>query len=116
MARISSSATKVSLGTLILAFVILAPSVRAQDTVAGGSVYRKMCVTCHGPNGSGTQAGKALGTHDLRSPAVQKMSDGELTDLIAKGKNKMPAYAATFKGAEIKDLVAYIRTLASKTK
>jgi mono/diheme cytochrome c family protein len=32
-------------------------------------------------------------------------------DVLAKGKNKMPAYGQKLKPEEIKGLVAYIRTL-----
>ena len=39
------------------------------------------------------------------------MSDAELSDIIAKGKNKMPSYEKTLKADDIKGLVAYIRTL-----
>ena len=54
--------------------------------------------------------GKKMGTHDFTSAEVQKMSDADLTDIIANGKNKMPKYGS-LKPEEIKGLVAYIRTL-----
>ena len=47
-------------------------------------------------------------------PDVQKMSDADLTTLIAMGKNKMPGYAKTMKPDEIKGLVAYVRELGKK--
>jgi mono/diheme cytochrome c family protein len=42
---------------------------------------------------------------------VQKQSDAELTDTITKGKDKMPPFGEKLKPEEIKELVAYIRTL-----
>ena len=39
------------------------------------------------------------------------MSDADLAGIISAGKNKMPAYAKTLKDPEIKDLVAYVRSL-----
>jgi len=58
--------------------------------------------------------GKKLNIPDLRSPEAQKLTDAELTDIITKGKNKMPAYEKTLKAEEIKGLVAYIRSIAKK--
>jgi mono/diheme cytochrome c family protein len=40
------------------------------------------------------------------------MSDDELTGIITKGKNKMPAYENKMSAAQIKDVVTYIRQLA----
>jgi mono/diheme cytochrome c family protein len=43
---------------------------------------------------------------------VKKESDATWTDIIVKGKSKMPAYDKKIIDAEAKDVVAYIRTLA----
>ena len=87
-------------------------SVHADDSA---SVYKAKCVACHGADGSGTAVGTKLGAHDLRSADVQKMSDAQFTEIIANGKNKMPAYGKSMKPDDVKALVAYIRTLAAKT-
>jgi cytochrome c6 len=81
----------------------------AQD---GGATYKGKCVGCHAADGSGSTMGKKLGAHDFHTADVQKMSDSELSDIIAKGKNKMPAYEKSLKPDDIKGLVAFIRTLA----
>ena len=39
-------------------------------------------------------------------------SDAQLTEIISKGKGKMPSYAGKLKDEDIKGLVAYIRSLA----
>lgn len=98
------------LGLLLLAV----PAVQAQGEAAKN--FQDNCAVCHGDNGNGdTPAGKMMNAADLRSPAVQKQTDAALTESIANGKNgKMPAWAATLKSAEIKDLVAYVRRLAAK--
>ena len=78
----------------------------------GAATYKSKCVMCHGADGKGeTPAGKKMGAHDFGSPEVQKMSDAELTQVMEKGKNKMPGYAGKLKDSEIKELVAYVRTL-----
>jgi cytochrome c6 len=72
-------------------------------------------VLCHAENGSGdSPSGKALKAKDLRSEEVQQESDAALAEAIAKGKGKMPAFRTKLKPDDIKSLVAYIRSLASK--
>ena len=77
--------------------------------------YKAKCSACHGADGKGeTPMGKKMGIKDLASPDVQKMSDAELTAVIADGKDKMPSYKKSLKPEQIKELVAYIRSLAKK--
>ena len=86
---------------------------RAQNDAE--KTYKTNCVLCHAPDGSGSSAsGKALKAQDLRSEAVQKKSDAELTASITNGKGKMPAFAKKLKADDITQLVAYIRTLPKK--
>jgi len=77
----------------------------AQDAAA---TYKAKCAMCHGPDGKG---GK-MGTRDFASPEVKAETDAQLTEIITKGKGKMPAYDGKLKDTEIKDLVTYIRSLA----
>lgn len=51
---------------------------------------------------------------DLRSPEVQGKSDAELAEFITQGKGKMPAFGKKLKPDDIKQLVAYIREMATK--
>ena len=84
-------------------------SAAAQDAAA---TYKAKCSMCHGTDGKGdTPAGKKMGAHDFGSAEVQKLSDADLTQVMEKGKNKMPAYGAKLKPDEIKGLVSYVRTL-----
>ena len=78
----------------------------------GAATFKAKCAMCHGADGSGnTTMGKSMGLKDLGSAEIQKMSDADLTTVIAKGKGKMPAYAGKLTDAEISDVVKYIRTL-----
>lgn len=87
-------------------------SARADDSAA---LYKAKCSVCHGPDGKGdTAMGKKLAAHDFSGPDVQKLSDADLAAIIAKGKNKMPAYEKTLTEDQIKGLVTYIRSLAKK--
>ena len=94
--------------TAIAALSFPSLSAQAQD---GSATYKSRCAMCHGADGTGSSVGKKMGVPDLTSAEVQKMSDAELTDIIINGKNKMPAYGKALEAAEIKGLVAYIRTL-----
>ena len=85
-----------------------APAV-AKDAAA---TYKSKCAMCHGPDGKGSATGQKMGTHDFASPEVKAETDAQLTDIITKGKAKMPAYGGKLKDTEVKDLVAYIRSLA----
>jgi mono/diheme cytochrome c family protein len=98
----------------VLAFALLVgASAKADD--ASAKLYQMKCVACHGADGVGnTTVGKALKITDFHDPAVQKMSDADLTAIVASGKNKMPAYEKTLKPEEIKGLVAYVRELGKK--
>jgi cytochrome c6 len=93
--------------------MVCTPNARAQgDAVA---TFKAKCAGCHGADGSAsTPAAKTLGVRDFHSPDVQKQTDAELTDIISKGKNKMPKYGDKLKDPEIKDLVGYVRTLGKK--
>lgn len=89
------------------------PGTRAQEDAVG--VFKKNCVLCHAADGSGNSpSGKALKAKDLRSAEVQKQTDAELTDVISKGRGKMPAFAGKLSSETIKSLVAYIRQIAKK--
>jgi cytochrome c6 len=97
----------------ILACLVLTTGMAAQTDAA--RIYKTNCELCHGPDGSGnTGPGKAMHARDLRSDETQKQSDAALSEVITKGRGKMPAFGAKLKPDEITKLVAYIRTLAAK--
>lgn len=94
------------------AFLFFAPGAHAQSEAE--KTYKSKCEACHGADGGGSEVGKKLGTHDFHSSQVQSQSDADLSQIIAKGKNKMPAYEKSLKSDEIKGLVAYMRELGKK--
>lgn len=98
---------------LFAALFFLAVPLPAQDD--GAALYKAKCAVCHGPDGKGeTAIGKANKLRDLGSADVQKQSDDELAAVITNGKGKMPAYGKSLKPEQVKELVAYIRSLAKK--
>jgi mono/diheme cytochrome c family protein len=98
----------ITLGAAVLAGVCLFSSPAKADVAAAEATYKSKCAACHGPDGKGKEAMK---TKDLASADVQKMSDADLGAAITNGKPpKMPPYK-TMTPDQVKDMVAYIRSL-----
>lgn len=92
----------------LIVVTLIAPALFAD----GGATFKAKCAMCHGPDGAGqTSMGKTLKLRDLGSPEVQKQTDADLTKLVSDGKGKMPAYKAKLSADEIKEVVAFVRTL-----
>jgi len=100
-----------TIAILVVAVVALAsPPVAFGDD--GAALFKTKCAACHGPDGTGqTTMGKANKLRDLGSADVQKLTDDELATIVASGKNKMPPYGKSLKPDQVKDLVAFVRTL-----
>jgi mono/diheme cytochrome c family protein len=82
---------------------------------AGETLFKTKCAACHGPDGKGeVPMGKKLGARNLSSTEVQGQSDAQLTEVVTKGKGKMPAYDGKLTKEQIGELVAYIRALGKK--
>jgi len=100
-----------SLRTVLVALLacgLIAVSASPAFADDAAATYKAKCAMCHGPDGKG---GK-MGTRDFASPEVKAETDAQLTEIITKGKGKMPAYSGKLKDTEIKDLVTYVRGLA----
>jgi cytochrome c6 len=78
----------------------------------GAALYKSKCQMCHGADGAGqTPTGKTMKLKDLRSEEVRKLTDEEMTKIIADGKGKMPAYKAKLSAAEIGEVVKFLRAM-----
>src|SRR5437764_14937837 len=93
---------------LAIGAFLAVPLLGAED---GAAPFKARCAMCHGRDGSGlTPVGKSLKVRNLRSADVQKQSDAELARSLSNGKGKMPAVKANLSDADIRTLVAHIRT------
>ncbi len=93
--------------------VFAASTIFAQDS--GADTYKAKCAMCHSADGSGsTPAGKSMKAVPFSSPDLIKASDADLIAATKNGKGKMPAYSGKLTDPQIKDVVAYIRTLQKK--
>jgi len=95
--------------------LVASPALFGQGAETGEALFKRNCAGCHGPDGSGqTAMGVASKLQDLRSADVQKMTDAQLADMIAKGKGKMPTYGARLNPGQIQSVVGYLRELAGE--
>ena len=111
--RMRKVAVYSALVVLILLSSLFIAQAYAADTAA--AVFTSKCAMCHGADGQGkTPMGTKFNIKNLTSPEVQKQSAAELTQTIAKGKNKMPAYDGKLTKDEIAQMAAYVKGLAKK--
>ena len=97
--------------------LIFALSISSRSFAAPASaqdVYLDKCSVCHGQDGAGNTAkGRKLKVKNVRSPEVQKLSDAEMIDIVAKGKGKdMDGFGKELGDDMVKQVVAYYRSLA----
>lgn len=94
----------------------------AQNPGDGKNLYMSYCATCHGDKGKGDGVAAAslpVKPRDHTNGAVMNsLTDQFLADIIAKGGGSlgkstfMPSWRGSLDEKQIRDVVAYIRTLA----
>ena len=80
----------------------------------GAAIFKARCAMCHGPNGDASSGmAKAMGLKPLNSPDVQKQSAADLTNIVANGKGKMPAFKPKqmLTDEEISAVVSFVKSL-----
>lgn len=99
----------------------------AQRIDAGRRIYQAQCEACHGPHGEGQPGWEGLNAsgekpappHD-RSGHTWKHSDAMLYRIVAEGwrdpfnktqRLTMPAFGQTLTPDQIRDVIAYLKTL-----
>lgn len=81
-------------------------------------VYRRYCISCHGPDGKAqTSKGKFSHARDLSAAEWQgEVSDERIFNSIMNGRNvrgNMPAFANKLNEKEVNGLVQFVRGLKS---
>lgn len=78
----------------------------------GEATFKAKCAMCHGADGLATgPMAKAMKIPSAKSPDFMKLSESDMVADTTNGKNKMPAYKGKLTDAQIKEVVAYMRTL-----
>ncbi|MCB1888233.1 MAG: c-type cytochrome [Rhodocyclaceae bacterium] len=91
----------------VAALILFGQAALAADPVNGSRIYSMHCVVCHGvdghavmPNAPSFAAGDGLMQPDIM-----------IANSIRGGKNVMPAFLGILREQEIRDVIAYLRTL-----
>jgi cytochrome c6 len=97
----------VILGVLVAIAVAWSSPGAATDRGNGRTIYEMHCVGCHG------EGGRSI---DPTVPSFANgdglfMMDSELLDRIRQGNQTMPAFRGLLSDQEIRDVIAYLRTL-----
>ena len=110
------------LALVVLGTLALSPAARAQNAAEGKRLYSTYCTSCHGDTGKGDgTAGASLPVKpaDHTNGAVMnKLSDSFLINIISKGGSGagkstfMPSWGGALNDQQIRDIVAYIRSIA----
>ncbi len=112
-------------GALFLTVSVEEQTARAADGTSdarnGRTVFQTNCASCHGESGKGdgpTGAYLSVPPADLTSEDVRNDSDSELLSEISNGipDKGMPAWKSLLSAQEIRDVLAYIRTLSETVK
>jgi glucose dehydrogenase len=76
----------------------------------GARLYATTCATCHGADGGGGQ-GPAIGD----GLAAKRFTAAEMVAIVHDGRGNMPPLSSALTDAEIRDVVAYVRTGLGRT-
>jgi mono/diheme cytochrome c family protein len=94
--------------SVVLVIIIVSSSVAFGADAA--ALWAQHCAPCHGKDGSGSSTmGKKLGVKDYTKE--QGFSDAEAANVIKNGKGKMKGFEEKLSDADVKALVAYVRSL-----
>lgn len=110
---------------LVLTAVIRssAPGARERDVAAGRALYARNCAVCHGESGRGdgpSAVGLPIKPSDLTDGRLMNpLPDEFLVNIITHGgaaeglAPAMPPFAASLSDPEIRQVIAYVRSLAT---
>lgn len=99
--------------TLIGRVLLIVPMIFCASAAFGAdaaATWNQHCASCHGKDGTGnTTMGKKLGVKDYTKE--QSFTDAAAATVIKDGKDKMKGFKDKLSDADIKALVAYVRSL-----
>jgi len=106
----------------VFAILLGGVSSRAQNQAEGKNVYVTYCASCHGERGKGDGAAAASlpakPADHTNGAIMNQLNDKFLYDIIARGGGAvgkstfMPSWGGALNDTQIRDVVAYIRSLA----
>ncbi|HEX9272550.1 MAG TPA: cytochrome c [Candidatus Binatia bacterium] len=94
----------------------------AQNQSEGKKLYLTYCASCHGDNGKGdgpaAQSLPVKPANHTSGSVMNQFTDKFLMEIISKGGSAvgkspmMPAWGGQFKEDQLRDIVAYVRSIA----
>lgn len=87
--------------------LFMAATVQASDIFKGREVYELHCESCHGSDGASIDPD----TPDFSRGESLYVPDGELVRRLREGSIMKPAYRGLLTDQEMRDVIAYVRTL-----
>lgn len=110
--------TRLALLLMSLTFVGCQTAHERSTVERGRAAFGRICSGCHGFDGKGgTRAGFAVPPRDLTDPTFHaSITDEQILFTLRNGKGQMPAFAALLPESEQLELLAYVRSLASKAR
>lgn len=94
---------------ILLAALIAVP---AFAQAPGADIYKTKCAMCHGADGlAATPMAKSMKVLSFKDPEMLKASDSRFFITTMNGVGKMPGYKGKLTDQQIKDVIAFIRTL-----
>jgi cytochrome c6 len=97
------------IGTGIALVALMAATTMTTAFAQGADTYKAKCAMCHGADGMASgPAGKSMKVPPF---SASKSSEAEMIAVTKAGKGKMPAFAGKLTDAQIKEAVAFARTL-----
>lgn len=96
---------------LVLAAAVSLAGALSFAQSGGQATYKAKCQSCHGATGTPSPGiAKAMGVKPASDPSIKALSVAAMTATVKNGKGKMKPVAG-LTDAQIKDVVAYYRTL-----
>lgn len=106
----------------VMAAIIASVTAQAADASAGKAKFQQLCASCHGATGKGDGVASAAlnpKPRNLSDAAYMKTrTDADLKNVILNGgaaigkSASMPPWKASLQGADVDNLIAFIRTLS----
>ena len=87
-----------------------------ESLARGEQLYERVCIVCHGPDGSGTtgyifELHPTMAVHPLGGDTAKGRSDGYIYGMIRVGRTLMPAYGHQIGHYDRWHVVNYVRQL-----
>lgn len=103
---------KIKTGITLVALMAAGTVATAFAQGPGADIYKSKCQMCHGTAGMAESGvGKAMKVKPVSDPAVKKLTEGQMIEAVRNGMGKMQPFKDKLTDAQIKDSVAFFRSL-----